>query len=51
MPVQTLIDFLETGESIDQFLAVYPYVRREQVLGFLYLSKQLTIEQFSCASF
>jgi uncharacterized protein (DUF433 family) len=24
MPVQTLIDFLESGESIDDFLAVYP---------------------------
>jgi uncharacterized protein (DUF433 family) len=24
VPVQTLIDFLETGENIDGFLAVYP---------------------------
>jgi uncharacterized protein (DUF433 family) len=28
IPVQTLIDFLETGESIDDFLAVYPYSAR-----------------------
>ena len=35
VPVQTLIDFLETGESIDAFLAVYPYIPREQVLKFL----------------
>jgi len=33
VPVQTLIDFLETGESIDRFLEIYPYVRREQVLA------------------
>jgi uncharacterized protein (DUF433 family) len=26
VPVQTLIDFLETGETIDDFLAVYPTI-------------------------
>ena len=26
VPVQTLIDFLETGETIDDFLAVYPAI-------------------------
>ena len=51
VPVQTLIDFLETGETIDSFLAVYPYVPREQVHAFLELSKDLTIEQLECASF
>jgi uncharacterized protein (DUF433 family) len=50
VPVQTLFDFLETGESIDGFLKVYPYIRREQVHTFLELSKDLTIEQLSCAS-
>ena len=50
VPVQTLLDFLETGDSIDDFLAVYPYVTREQVLAFLELSKELTIEQLSYAS-
>jgi uncharacterized protein (DUF433 family) len=50
VPVQTLVDFLESGDSIDQFLAVYPYIRREQVLTFLELSKEITIEQLSCAS-
>ena len=44
IPVQTLIDFLETGESIDDFLAVYPYIPREQVHTFLELSKDLTID-------
>jgi uncharacterized protein (DUF433 family) len=50
VPVQTLLDFLETGESIDDFLAVYPYIPREQVHAFLELSKDLTVEQLSCAS-
>jgi len=51
VPVQTLVDFLETGESIDDFLAVYPSIPRQQVLTFLELSKDLTIEQLSCESF
>jgi uncharacterized protein (DUF433 family) len=50
VPVQTLLDFLETGETIDEFLAVYPYIPREQVVGFLELTKELTIEQLACAS-
>ena len=50
VPVQTLFDFLETGESIDDFLRVYPYIRREQVHTFLELSKDIAIEQLSCAS-
>ncbi len=50
VPIQTRIDFLETEESIDDFLAVYPYISREQAHAFLELSKDLTIEQVSCAS-
>jgi len=50
VPVQTLFDFLETGETIDEFLKVYPYIPREHVEAFLEVSKELTIEQISCAS-
>ena len=50
VPVQTLLDFLETGESIDAFLEVYPYIDRSQVLAFLELSKDIAVEQLSCAS-
>ncbi len=50
VPVQTLIDFLETGETIDEFLAVYPSISREQVHAFLELGQTLTIEQLVCAS-
>jgi uncharacterized protein (DUF433 family) len=50
VPVQTLIDFLETGESVDDFLAVYPSITREQVHGFLDLTQALAVEQLSCAS-
>ena len=35
VPVQTLLDYLEAGESIDDFLAGFPPVTREQVIAFL----------------
>jgi uncharacterized protein (DUF433 family) len=35
VPVQALIDYLESGETIDDFLAGFPTVRREQVIAFL----------------
>ena len=50
VPVQTFIDFLETGDSIDGFLSVYPYISRERIHAFLELSEDLTIEQISCGS-
>ena len=50
IPVQTLIDFLETGESVDDFLSVYPSVPRRQVFSFLELSRDIVIDQLACAS-
>ena len=35
VPIQTLIDYLEGGETIDDFLAGFPTVKREQVVAFL----------------
>ena len=35
VPVQTLLDYLEAGESIDDFLAGFPSVSREQAVAFL----------------
>jgi len=34
VPVQTLLDYLEAGGSIDEFLAGFPSVTREQVIEF-----------------
>ena len=34
VPIQTLIDYLEGGDTIDDFLAGFPTVKREQVLAF-----------------
>lgn len=35
VPVQTLLDYLEGGERIDDFLEGFPTVTREQVIAFL----------------
>lgn len=35
VPVQTLLDYLEAGDSIDDFLAGFPTVTREHVVAFL----------------
>jgi uncharacterized protein (DUF433 family) len=50
VPIKTLIDFLETGESINDFLAVYSYIPRQQVLSFLELSRDITLDQMTCVS-
>ena len=42
VPLQNLIDSLEGGESIDEFLEGYPSVRREQVIAVIEAGK-LTI--------
>ncbi len=39
VPVQTLLDYLEAGDSIDEFLAGFPTVSRAQVVGFLEQAK------------
>ena len=47
VPVQTLLDYLEAGESIDDFLEGFPSVKREQVVSFLELAKDRLIEATS----
>ena len=39
VPVQTPRDYLESGESIDDFLKGFPSVGREQVIAFLEQAK------------
>ena len=40
VPVQTLLDYLEAGDSIEDFLAGFPGVRRIQVISFLEEAKE-----------
>jgi len=35
VPVQTFLDYIEGGDSIDVFLDGFPSVKREQVIAFL----------------
>jgi uncharacterized protein (DUF433 family) len=35
VPVQTLLDYLEGGDTIDDFLVGFPTVSRERVMAFL----------------
>ena len=44
VPVQTLLDYLEAGDSIDQFLEGFPSVTREQVIAFLVQAKDRLVE-------
>jgi uncharacterized protein (DUF433 family) len=39
VPIQTLLDYLEAGETIDAFLEGFPTVTREQVIAFLQEAK------------
>ena len=44
VPVQTLLDCLEAGETIGEFLAGFPSVTREQVINFLEDAKDRLVE-------
>ena len=47
VPIQTLLDYLEAGESIDDFLAGFPSVSREQVISFLEQAKDRLVSTVS----
>ena len=44
VPVQTLLDYLEAGETIDEFIAGFPSVTRDQVIEFLETAKDRLVE-------
>ncbi|TMJ04863.1 MAG: DUF433 domain-containing protein [Alphaproteobacteria bacterium] len=47
VPIQTLLDYLEAGDSIDEFLEGFPSVTREQVIGFLEEAKDRLVDSVS----
>ena len=47
VPVQTLLDYLEAGELIHDFLDGFPSVRRDQVIAFLEQAKDRLVEAAS----
>jgi uncharacterized protein (DUF433 family) len=47
VPVQTLIDYLEGGETIDDFLEGFPTVTRDHVVAFLEEAKARIVDAAS----
>lgn len=43
MPVRSLIDYLEAGHPLDQFLSEFPSVTREHAIAVLEIAKQALI--------
>lgn len=41
VPVKTLLDYLEAGDSLDEFLDHFPSVSREQAISVLELAKEM----------
>lgn len=41
VPVKALLDYLETGHPLAEFLEDFPSVSREQAIGVLELAKEL----------
>ena len=40
VPVQSLFDYLEGGDTLDEFLKQFPSVRREQAIAALELARE-----------
>ena len=47
VPIQNLIDYLEGGDSIEDFLEGFPTVSRQQVIAFLEEAKKSVLVQVS----
>lgn len=45
VPIQTLIDYLTGGESLDDFLEGFPSVSREQAESFLQIALDSALEE------
>ncbi len=49
VPVQTLIDYLEAGDPLDEFLKDFPSVSREHAIAVLELAKSALIAKAPAA--
>jgi uncharacterized protein (DUF433 family) len=47
VPVRTLMDYIEGGDSIDVFLDNFPSVRREQAVAFLEEAARTALAQIA----
>jgi uncharacterized protein (DUF433 family) len=46
VPFQTLVDYLEAGDSLDEFLEQFPGVSRETAIAALEEAKKLVLARF-----
>ncbi len=44
VPIQALVDYLEAGEPLSEFLEDYPTVSHEQAIAVLRLAKDMLLE-------
>jgi uncharacterized protein (DUF433 family) len=49
VPVQTLVDYLEAGDPLDEFLEDFPSVTRDQAIAVLELAKELLLARATAA--
>jgi uncharacterized protein (DUF433 family) len=47
VPVQTLLDYIAEGDTIDAFLGDFPSVKREQAISFLALAQERFLKSIS----
>ena len=50
VPVRTLLDYLEAGDSLDEFLEQFPTVSRSQAVAFLEQSAEAMLKKFPQAA-
>jgi uncharacterized protein (DUF433 family) len=49
VPVRTLLEYLEAGDSLSEFLEDFPSVTREQAVAALQLAKQMLVAHANSA--
>lgn len=49
VPVQTLLDYLEAGDPLDEFLEDFPSVTRDQAVAVLELAKEMLLARATAA--
>ena len=50
VPVKNLLDYLAAGDSLDDFLAQFPTVKREQATALLAVAEELILARLGEAS-
>jgi len=50
VPIKNLLDYLSAGDSLDEFLAQFPTVNREQALSLLAFAEELVLARIGHVS-